>query len=254
MKLLASDFDGTLFFHSEKDDMRIKDLEAIRKFQDEGNLFGICTGRHLNGIIDPTRDRVNYDFYIVNSGAVILDKNKNVIQKNMIKTEVAKKVVSEIDNSVEVTFIIDNQFYAINRKNDWPIRIIEVSSMDEINEAEIEGLAFHFKDIDETTKVYNEIVEKYNDIIDVYQNVNNLDFAPKGCSKGNALKMIMDYYKIDKENMNCIGDSWNDLPMFKSIENSFTFTYSPVDVQKETKHVINNLEECISIILDIQPC
>ena len=64
----------------------------------------------------------------------------------------------------------------------------------------------------------------------------------------------MDYYKIDKENMNCIGDSWNDLPMFKSIENSFTFTYSPVDVQKETKHVINNLEECISIILDIQPC
>ena len=254
MKLLASDFDGTLFFHSEKEDMRIKDLEAIRKFQDKGNLFGICTGRHLNGIIDPTRDRVNYDFYIVNSGAVILDKNKNVIQKNMIKTEVAKKVVSEIDNSVEVTFIIDNQFYAINRKNDWPMRIIEVSSMDDINEAEIEALAFHFKDIDETTKVYNDIVEKYNVIIDVYQNVNNLDFAPKGCSKGNALKMIMDYYKIDKDNMNCIGDSWNDLPMFKSIENSFTFTYSPVDIQKETKHVINNLEEGISIILDIQPC
>ena len=235
MKLLASDFDGTLFFHSEKDDMRIRDLKAIRKFQDEGNLFGICTGRHLNGIIEPTRDRVNYDFYIVNSGAIILDKDKNIIQKNVIKTEVAKKVVDEVDSSVEVTFIIDNQFYAINKD-------------------EIEGLAFHFKDIDETTKVYNDIIEKYNDIIDVYQNVNNLDFAPKGCSKGNALKMIMDYYKIDKDNMNCIGDSWNDLPMFKTIENSFTFTYSPVDVQKETKHVINNLEECISIILDTQPC
>ena len=111
MKLLASDFDGTLFFHSEKDDMRIRDLKAIRKFQDEGNLFGICTG-----IIEPTRDRVNYDFYIVNSGAIILDKDKNIIQKNVIKTEVAKKVVDEVDSSVEVTFIIDNQFYAINRK------------------------------------------------------------------------------------------------------------------------------------------
>lgn len=62
----------------------------------------------------------------------------------------------------------------------------------------------------------------------------------------------MDYYKIDKDNMNCIGDSWNDLPMFKSIENSFT--YSPVDVQNEIKHVINNLEESISIILDTKPC
>lgn len=254
MRLLASDFDGTLFFHNEKDNMRIKDLEAIKKFQAEGNLFGICTGRHLKGIIEPTRDRVNYDFYILNSGAVILDKNKNVIKSNMIKTEIAKKVISEIDNSVEITFIIDSQFYTINKKKEWPIGIIEVSSMDDINEVEIEGLALHFEDIDETTRVYNDIVKKYKDIIDVYQNVNNLDFAPKGCSKGNALKMIMDYYKIDKDNMNCIGDSWNDLPMFKSIENSFTFTNSPIDLQKEAKYVINNLEECISIILDIEPC
>ena len=68
---------------------------------------------------------MNYDFYIVNSGAIILDKDKNIIQKNVIKTEVAKKVVDEVDSSVEVTFIIDNQFYAINRKNNWPIKIIE---------------------------------------------------------------------------------------------------------------------------------
>ena len=53
---------------------------------------------------------------------------------------------------------------------------------------------------------------------------------------------------ISKNDVYCIGDSWNDLPMIKSIENSFTFTYSPNDVIKEAKYIVNNLKECIEKI------
>lgn len=48
MKILASDFDNTLYFHNS---MKENDLKAIKKFQEKGNLFGICTGREINGII-----------------------------------------------------------------------------------------------------------------------------------------------------------------------------------------------------------
>lgn len=249
MKLLASDFDGTLYFHNKEEKMRESDLEAIRKFQQEGNLFGICTGRHLKGIINHTKEKVNFDFYIVNSGAVILDSNREIIEEHKIKRQVIEEVTKDIDKSVEVTFIINDDIYAINRRNNWPIKIIEVSSIKEFDVEYFDAVSFHFENVDQATEVYNNVINKYSDIIDVYQNITNLDFAPKGCSKGNGLKKVMEYYKVNYDNMNCIGDSWNDLPMFGVVDNSFTFTYSPKDIQKSTKHVIDSLEECISIIM-----
>ena len=63
-----------------------------------------------------------------------------------------------------------------------------------------------------------------------------------------GLKIIQHHFNILKNNVYCIGDSWNDLPMIKSIENSFTFTYSPQDVMEEAKYIVNNLKECIDKI------
>ena len=65
MKALASDFDGTLFFENEISDFRKDDLIAIKRFQKEGHLFGICTGRPLNGIIPHVQDKIDFDFYIL---------------------------------------------------------------------------------------------------------------------------------------------------------------------------------------------
>lgn len=42
MKVLASDFDGTLFF---KGKFKEEDLKQIRAFQAQGHQFGLCTGR-----------------------------------------------------------------------------------------------------------------------------------------------------------------------------------------------------------------
>lgn len=47
MKFLSSDYDYTLYVNSE---IREEDVEAIRKFQDAGNMFAINTGRHLDSI------------------------------------------------------------------------------------------------------------------------------------------------------------------------------------------------------------
>ena len=55
-------------------------------------------------------------------------------------------------------------------------------------------------------------------------------------------------FNISKKDTYCIGDSHNDLPMIKSTENSFTFTYSPQDVIDEAKYIVNNFKECIETI------
>ena len=75
MKILASDFDNTLFF---SDGVHKEDVEAIRTFQKQGNLFGLCTGRQLEGIKYPfggNREHpltdIDFDFYITLSLSLI---------------------------------------------------------------------------------------------------------------------------------------------------------------------------------------
>ncbi len=47
MKLIASDFDGTITRYGK---VWEEDLAAIQKWRAEGNLFGIVSGRDLFGI------------------------------------------------------------------------------------------------------------------------------------------------------------------------------------------------------------
>ena len=49
MKVLASDYDGTLLFNEK---FKEGDLKKIKEFQKAGNLFGLCSGRPFKGIYD----------------------------------------------------------------------------------------------------------------------------------------------------------------------------------------------------------
>ena len=74
MKAFASDLDGTLVFDRKVKDM---DKEAIHMFQKK-NMFGVYTGRPICSLFDI--EDISFDFYIVYSGALLLDRNKKMIE------------------------------------------------------------------------------------------------------------------------------------------------------------------------------
>ena len=49
MKIILSDFDGTIFFGKDKD--YSKTAAAVKRWQEEGNLFGMVTGRSLTHLL-----------------------------------------------------------------------------------------------------------------------------------------------------------------------------------------------------------
>ena len=72
MIIFASDFDNTLFYHQgENGYIRKEDIEKIEQFQAVGNLFGLCTGRALFDVFFDAKDIIDFDFYILVSGALI---------------------------------------------------------------------------------------------------------------------------------------------------------------------------------------
>ena len=48
-KVFASDFDGTMYFYKAEVKLPPENVEAIRRWQGAGHLFGLCTGRQVGG-------------------------------------------------------------------------------------------------------------------------------------------------------------------------------------------------------------
>ena len=98
MKLLASDFDNTLWFN---DHMKDNDVKNIKEFQKHGNLFGVCTGRCLHGIVNPSQPyNLEHDFYILLSGALVLNKDKEVIFEKQIPLSLVKEIYNFLNQKL----------------------------------------------------------------------------------------------------------------------------------------------------------
>lgn len=106
MKLLASDFDGTLLVDKK---INKRDIEGIKALRKKGHKFIISTGRTLltmEGVIE--KYDLEFDYLVLCNGAVILDKNKNVIKNNLVDFEAVKKIVEEFADQDKIMIYFDD--------------------------------------------------------------------------------------------------------------------------------------------------
>lgn len=247
MKLLASDFDNTLWFD---DHMKDKDVTAIKEFQKQGNRFGVCTGRCLHGIIAPSQPyALEHDFYILLSGGLILNKDREVIFEKQIPLSLVKEIYQFL-NKKDMTIVYQDVMYKVYKTKKHDFHGVYLDSIDELNTKTVSAFSFHYAyDELDKAKVATELIhQKYGDVIEAYQNNQHIDLVAKGCSKGNGIKIIQDYFQLDIKDIYGIGDSWNDLPMLDVIENGYSFTYAPSQVQKHAKTIVETLADCIKDI------
>ena len=103
-KILFSDIDGTI----ANDNLPItyKDQGAVKRLRAQGHYFSFCTGRNIQEtkLVTP---HFEYDYLVLNNGAMIVDQNDQVLYRKQIKNEIAKEILKEIEtdninNSVNI--------------------------------------------------------------------------------------------------------------------------------------------------------
>ncbi len=87
LQALASDIDRTLFFHERQPQISYEDCEAIQNYQSLGHLFGLCSGHPYQGVVHLFQN-LHPDFYIITSGALILDRALHVIYEKFIDYQI----------------------------------------------------------------------------------------------------------------------------------------------------------------------
>lgn len=241
MKLIASDMDGTIFFKNEDGTsyIKIKDLQAINQWQNAGNLFGVCTGRPPLATYMDTDNIIDCDFYIANTGAIILNKDKEVIYEKTIDANLAKEI-ADLYKDQYVVFIQANHIINVYGKELWHMPII--SSFDDLKGAPIHGVSIVTVTEQQSADIVAYLDENYP-TIKGFQNKASVDIVDVECSKGKALQRVKTLFNANQTL--AIGDSYNDLSMIVDADIGLTFKDAAQDIQAQADDIVSSMQEAI---------
>ena len=190
MKCLISDFDGTLY-----DSNFEKNIEKIREFCKENNIFVVATGRTYESILEMMKSyNIPFDFLICSDGACIYNNNNDCIYSSYMPRNLKVDVLKflEIYNIKELKY--DNNVSICN--NQKLVSRILLKCEDRNLEKKIsEELNSHFESIN------SYLSEKW------------LNISYKKITKLSAIKYLEKYLKGYQ--IYTIGNDINDVQMIE---------------------------------------
>lgn len=228
MKIFATDLDGTLLKENSKIDSEI--INSIKDLIDSGYRIIPVSGR-ISSSIRYFMKKLNIeDFLIGNNGAIILDKNNNIVKDWPLEKNALFKII-ELANKYDINIRMYSKDTYYSRKLD----IKEIAHM-YIGDNQY-AVNINIRDdiydyiLDSDTKLYKIILktkqdnyEKFFNELKTIENIEytfsgkiNLDIMAKNVTKSRALNYLLELLKKDEniEKIVSVGDYYNDIDMIK---------------------------------------
>lgn len=267
-KIIVTDLDGTLFYPKDRINVICKkNLFFVQSFIDNGGKIVIASGRSLmfgkkvQKVIDREIDIIAYN------GACIYSNNK-IIDYNVINNENAKNIIDDIFNDYRVlcvNLMCDDGMY-IKTRNDskflgfaykiyyrYQNQLAEKSFIkkEEYDYALNNKKIFKILAVFGATKKADKRAEEATNVLNnSYSNIEvawthfSIEITAKNIIKGGAIEKYCELNNISKDNIYVVGDSGNDITMFKKFyEHSFVMKKAPKSVKRFAKYVINKFED-----------
>ena len=253
MKILASDYDGTMKYG---DHVTEEDIAAIRQWKDEGNLFVIDTGRSMESILEESRKyRLPVDYYITNNGGMLFDVEGKELFSSFLDNSTALSIM-------HMTLQLDQVVsYVVN--DGWHRHRIIIH--DNLEEHRYPGLMPDMKE-EELMKTgrYAQIVISCSDMkyaselaqtlrscfsgIAAYANRYVCDIVPEGISKAHGLHFLSDFLHVDEKNIYAIGDAENDIPLMEFAHQGCCMASADPSLYSHAHFVCDNISDFIGKI------
>lgn len=204
MKLLVSDFDNTLRRNGE---ISKEDFDAITKWQKQGNLFALCTGRYLSPLTG-IENEPYCDYTLCCSGALIYEANSNCISSIKGKNSDIALAYDycknfDIEGGIFRAFTEKGLFeYCDNQSFQKEYRDI----------GDFYQLGIAFTDEAAAIDFTKRAIEELN-VVSILRNGRWLDLPTSGVTKAKGIALLAEILNIKKEDIFTVGDSMNDAHM-----------------------------------------
>ena len=257
-RLIASDIDGTLL----KDDQQTLDdifFDLISTLHAQGVLFVAASGRQLASLkmlFEPVADDI---VFIAENGAYVSYKDEIIYESSMNKSLVHGIVKYIMSNdryepiiSTKDTVYLTQNFYDNFRKGNEKILYTTTVTDDffgitedvlKITAACFDGFTREEKlEMDNTWRKYVNTTMSSSIFF---------DFMNQGVSKGVALESIIKLFGLTSYDAIAFGDNFNDISMFKVVDNSFVMETADDQVKENAKFVVSDVSETIRKIYNL---
>ncbi len=227
-KVLASDFDNTLYVNDEQ---IMHNNKRIKSFIENGNIFVIATGRSYIDISKMIlKYNIPYNYLICNDGGTIFDSNGKLLYKKDIPINIAYDIMNyvKLNNLEELTYIDTGFDYT--RVIDEEVNAIIIRDINRVN----------------SKKILQDIETKYPEIHG-YISDNWINITEKTVTKSNGIKYLEQQLNLNHDEIYTIGDTINDIPMIKEY-NGGCMINSTNDLKQCCTNYFNNVSEYIDYI------
>lgn len=244
MKILISDYDNTLTRNLV---VPSRNLEAVKKFREAGNLFIICSGR---GFSD---HRINFNDIphdgLIASGGAYIDFE-------------SLKIVQYIDDSV--TEQVTEYFFQLKTcprfridAKDMPYTILDWQQEKQENIplssrkrpdrfTAVRILSAELADEDQAKKAKKYLDDNYGDYLASSVNHIFLDITCNGYDKLSACRKIQNLHP--EAEIHTIGDGLNDLEMLMAFDGA-TVSNAADEVKEKVNHVYDMFADYVDYLL-----
>ncbi len=254
-KAIFIDIDGTL--RNNKKEISTRNKSAIKNITNKGVLVVLCSGRPRKYTENLSRD-CNASRYIIvsNGGAIYNYETKKVLYEDCMDKDACIKLY-KMAEQVDANFIMNvGDYRVVNKLQRFDGSEMEMPNNVEnfIKENNIVQCVIADENFEKIKKLKPEI-EKINkvSIKNQHKSLTNKNILPTGkiyydianedSSKGKAIKQFCKILNIDLKDVVAIGDSYNDIPMFKVAGHSVAMKNANEEVKKEADEITGSNEE-----------
>ncbi|MDB5055624.1 MAG: Cof-like hydrolase [Bacilli bacterium] len=261
IKLFVSDIDGTLLDINKN--IKKSDIEAIVAMNQSGVEFCLASGRMYSEIIY-IMNQIGGNYHAVcQNGASIYDKNGNLIAARIFDNVTIKSIITSVLLQFPelVTIICTSSDNFVIESNNETTRIGErfltpLRENKELLEDIEKGLNVTkvsiYGNVTDLQKLLNYLNGIFGDNISAFfSDPDGIDIMPRNVDKGTGLAVLINNMGILPDELACVGDSFNDLAMFRFTPNSFVMNTSHPELKQSAKFTVISVAEAIKTAITI---
>ncbi len=254
-ELLVLDIDGTLINKSNA--ISEVDRSALQAAARAGVRIALCTGRVFETAKQILRQLDLEGFHIFFDGALVCDHlGTEELYCQPIPPEIARKASElALSQNIPLDFYSSRNFYVMRKSWRSDIRKeyfgIEATVADFRtlwqHERLIKGTLVYNTQADEkTTREYlaylrNSLSFAWS-TIPAYSGYHFVNLIDTGVSKGKALKVLADHYKIGLNEVMAVGDGSNDIPLLSTAGIAVAMQNAPEALKAEADFITADVE------------
>lgn len=236
-KLFISDFDGTLIDSDEAIPLStMVEIDRIRKL---GVKFCIATGRILKSVLDYNKDFPFLDYVISCDGAYVYDVcNRKPLFKKPLGSSIVKKI-RKLYSDCDIYFCTVREWNLCHGDvvhSELKKKTVPFEEFYHYNKDNIYKLQICFKTKKERDSAYSELQElgiKANLVkIEKGKKKYLIDITNRDVHKVIGLEKICKKEHVSLEQVVCVGDNDNDIPIFLSVGKSVAVANGSKNVKK----------------------